>query len=309
MQRQYIKWYSPSLHREMELLAFGDRGFPVVVFPTSGGRFFEYEDRGMVNALRPKMDRGELQAICVDSVDQESWYNRSIHPADRLHRQNAFDAYLVNELAPFVRERTSWPQMATTGCSFGGYHAINFALRHPDLVTYAVSMSGAFDMPRRFLDGYYDNNAYLNSPLDYLPDANTLLSVTDHCLRRRHYIKVIVAGKQPAPQWLDMDAAIKHCTAGLGIWPWASNDAGNESDVVMACAGDVPTLETLAAVEMLRLHLPDLKIRVINIVDLMTLQSSTEHPHGLGDRDFDALFTKDKPVIFAYHGYPRIGRA
>src|ERR1039458_7259816 len=115
MQRQYIKWYSPSLHREMELLAFGDRGFPVVVFPTSGGRFFEYEDRGMVNALRPKIDRGELQVICVDSVDQESWYNRSIHPADRLHRQNAFDAYLVNELAPFVRERTSWPQMATAG--------------------------------------------------------------------------------------------------------------------------------------------------------------------------------------------------
>src|ERR1035438_5746417 len=157
MQRQYIKWYSPSLHREMELLAFGERGFPLAVFPTSGGRFFEYEDRGMVNALRPKIDRGELQVICVDSVDQESWYNRSIHPADRLHRQNAFDAYLVNELAPFVRERTSWPQMATTGCSFGGYHAINFALRHPDLVTYAVSMSGAFDMPRRFLDGYYDS--------------------------------------------------------------------------------------------------------------------------------------------------------
>jgi xylulose-5-phosphate/fructose-6-phosphate phosphoketolase len=136
------------------------------------------------------------------------------------------------------------------------------------------------------------------------PDANTLLSVTDHCLRSRHYINVIVAGKQPAPQWLDMDAAIKHCTAGLGIWPWASNDAGSEPDVVMACAGDVPTLETLAAVEMLRAHIPDLKIRVINIVDLMTLQPNTEHPHGLSDRDFDALFTKDKPIIFAYHGYP-----
>jgi xylulose-5-phosphate/fructose-6-phosphate phosphoketolase len=136
------------------------------------------------------------------------------------------------------------------------------------------------------------------------PDANTLLSVTDHCLRSRHYINVIVAGKQPEAQWLDMDAAIKHCTAGLGIWPWASNDAGSEPDVVMACAGDVPTLETLAAVEMLRQHIPDLKIRVINVVDLMTLQSSTEHPHGLADRDFDALFTKDKPVIFAYHGYP-----
>jgi xylulose-5-phosphate/fructose-6-phosphate phosphoketolase len=136
------------------------------------------------------------------------------------------------------------------------------------------------------------------------PDANTLLSVTDHCLRSRHYINVIVAGKQPEPQWLDMDAAIKHCTAGLGIWPWASNDSGGEPDVVMACAGDVPTLETLAAVEMLRQHIPDLKIRVINIVDLMTLQPNTEHPHGLSDRDFDALFTKDKPIIFAYHGYP-----
>jgi xylulose-5-phosphate/fructose-6-phosphate phosphoketolase len=136
------------------------------------------------------------------------------------------------------------------------------------------------------------------------PDANTLLSVTDHCLRSRHYINVIVAGKQPAPQWLDMDAAIKHCTAGLGIWPWASNDPGGEPDVVMACAGDIPTLETLAAVEMLRQQVPDLKVRVINIVDLMTLQPNTEHPHGLSDRDFDALFTTDKPIIFAYHGYP-----
>ena len=136
------------------------------------------------------------------------------------------------------------------------------------------------------------------------PDANTLLSVTDHCLRSRHYINVIVAGKQPSPQWLDMDAAIKHCTAGLGIWAWASNDAGSEPDVVMACAGDVPTLETLAAVEMLREHFPELKVRVINVVDIMTLQPRTEHPHGLADADFDALFTKDKPVIFAYHGYP-----
>ena len=136
------------------------------------------------------------------------------------------------------------------------------------------------------------------------PDANTLLSVTDHCLRSRHYINVIVTGKQPAPQWLDMDAAIKHCTAGVGIWPWASNDDGNEPDVVMACAGDVPTVETLAAVEMLRGHFPELKVRVINVVDIMTLQPPGEHPHGLSDSDFDELFTRDKPVIFAYHGYP-----
>jgi xylulose-5-phosphate/fructose-6-phosphate phosphoketolase len=136
------------------------------------------------------------------------------------------------------------------------------------------------------------------------PDANTLLSVTDHCLRSRDYVNVIVAGKQPAPQWLDMDAAIKHCTAGIGIWEWASNDEGQEPDVVMACAGDVPTVETLGAVGLLREHFPDLKIRVINVVDLMKLQPCSEHPHGLNDKDFDVLFTKDKPIIFAYHGYP-----
>jgi xylulose-5-phosphate/fructose-6-phosphate phosphoketolase len=136
------------------------------------------------------------------------------------------------------------------------------------------------------------------------PDANCLLSVTDHCLRSRNYVNVIVAGKQPAPQWLSMDAAIKHCTAGVGIWEWASNDKDAEPDVVMACCGDVPTLETLAAVDLLRTHVPQLKVRVINVVNLMTLQSSSEHPHGLPDAQFDALFTTDKPIIFAFHGYP-----
>jgi xylulose-5-phosphate/fructose-6-phosphate phosphoketolase len=136
------------------------------------------------------------------------------------------------------------------------------------------------------------------------PDANTLLSVTDHCLRSRNYVNVIVAGKQPAPQWLDMDAAIQHCTAGIGIWEWASNDRGGEPDVVVACAGDVPTMEALAAVEFLRQHVPALKIRVVNVVDLMKLQPSAEHPHGLSDKDFDSLFTTDKPIVFAYHGYP-----
>jgi len=136
------------------------------------------------------------------------------------------------------------------------------------------------------------------------PDANTLLSVTHHCLRSRDYVNVIVAGKQPALQYLDLDAAIKHCTAGIGIWEWASNDRGAEPDVVMAAAGDVPTLETLAAVSLLRQQAPELKVRVINVVDLMRLQPADQHPHGLSDRDFDALFTTDKPVIFAYHGYP-----
>jgi len=136
------------------------------------------------------------------------------------------------------------------------------------------------------------------------PDANCLLSVADHCLRSRHYVNVIVAGKHPAPQWLDMEAAVRHCTAGIGIWEWASSDAGSEPDLVMACAGDVPTLETLAAVQLLRGHFPDLRIRVINVVDLMKLQPTSEHPHGLGDQDFDLLFTRDRPIIFAFHGYP-----
>jgi xylulose-5-phosphate/fructose-6-phosphate phosphoketolase len=136
------------------------------------------------------------------------------------------------------------------------------------------------------------------------PDANCLLSVWDHCLRSRHYINVVVAGKYQAPQWLTMDAAIEHCTKGIGVWQWASSDQGKEPDVVMACCGDVPTLETLAAVSILRKHLPNLKIRVINVVDLMKLEPSTEHPHGLSDQDFDALFTKDKPIVFAFHGYP-----
>ncbi len=136
------------------------------------------------------------------------------------------------------------------------------------------------------------------------PDANTLLCVADHCLRSRNYINVIVAGKQPQPQWLDMESAVKHCSAGIGIWEWASSDKGGEPDVIMACCGDVPTLEALAAVELLRGHAPDLKIRVINVVDLMTLQPPEEHPHGLSGKEFDTLFTIDKPIIFAYHGYP-----
>jgi xylulose-5-phosphate/fructose-6-phosphate phosphoketolase len=138
------------------------------------------------------------------------------------------------------------------------------------------------------------------------PDANTLLSVADHCLRSRNYVNVVVAGKQPCLDWLDMHDAVLHCTRGLGIWDWASNDADGDPDVVMACAGDVPTLETLAAVDLLRTHLPDLKVRVVNVVDLMRLQPESEHPHGLSDRDFDGIFTSDKPVIFAYHGYPML---
>src|SRR5256714_2171702 len=136
------------------------------------------------------------------------------------------------------------------------------------------------------------------------PDANCLLSVADHCLRSRHYVNVIVAGKQPALQYLSMEDAIVHCTRGIGIWEWASNDEGAEPDVVLACCGDVPTLEALAATAILRERLPDLRVRVVNVVDLMRLQPDTEHPHGLSDREFDSLFTTTRPVVFAYHGYP-----
>ncbi|MBN9560033.1 MAG: phosphoketolase family protein [Alphaproteobacteria bacterium] len=156
-----------------------------------------------------------------------------------------------------------------------------------------------------FLD--YVMNKKADTVRVYLPpDANTLLYVTDHCLRGWNRINVIVAGKQPQPQWLSMDAAVRHCGAGIGIWEWASNDRGGEPDVVMACAGDVPTLETLAAVDLLRRHLPDLRVRVVNVVDLMTLIPDYAHPHGLSDPDFDALFTRDKHVIFAFHGYPTL---
>lgn len=139
------------------------------------------------------------------------------------------------------------------------------------------------------------------------PDANTLLWVGDHCLKTWNRINVIVAGKQPAPQWLTLDAAVKHCEAGMGSWPWAGNEhAGSEPDVVMACAGDVPTMETLAAVDLLRQYLPDLSVRVVNVVDLMALQTQQQHPHGKAEAEFDALFTRDKPVIFAFHGYPSL---
>ena len=138
------------------------------------------------------------------------------------------------------------------------------------------------------------------------PDANCLLSCFDHCVKSRNYINVIVASKHPRPQWLTMEQAVKHCTQGIGIWQWASNDRGLEPDVVMACCGDTPTLETLAAVTILRRYLPQLKIRVVNVVDLMKLQPHTEHPHGLTDEDYDALFTQDKPIIFAFHGYPTL---
>lgn len=168
MNREYHKWHSPSLGRDMELLVFGHAGPPVLVFPTSMGRFFDYENRNMIGIIGDKYERGEIQAFCVDSVDAESWYNKSVHPALRVARHIQYDNYLINEVVPFIKSRNSSPTLAVTGCSFGGYHSANFAFKHPNIATRIVSMGGAFDI-HQFLDGYYDSNCYFNCPPDFLP--------------------------------------------------------------------------------------------------------------------------------------------
>jgi xylulose-5-phosphate/fructose-6-phosphate phosphoketolase len=213
-----------------------------------------------------------------------SCYEAFIHIIDSMFNQHAKWLKTTREDIPWRRPIASLNYLLTSHVWRQDHNG--FSHQDPGFIDHVVNKKA--DVIRVYLP----------------PDANTLLSVTDHVLRSRNYINVIVAGKQPEHQWLDMDAAIKHCSSGIGIWEWASNDEGGDPDVVMACAGDVPTLETLAAVDILRQKIPDLKIRVVNIVDLMTLQPVEEHPHGLSDRNFDDIFTTDKPIIFAYHGYP-----
>ena len=213
-----------------------------------------------------------------------SCYEAFIHIVDSMFNQHAKWLKVCREEIPWRRPIASLNYLLTSHVWRQDHNG--FSHQDPGFIDHVVNKKA--DIVRAY----------------FPPDTNTLLSVADHCLRSRNYVNVIVAGKQPQPQWLNMDEAIKHCTSGIGIWEWASNDGGGEPDVVMACCGDVPTLETLAAVDMLRQRIPDLKIRVINVVDLMTLQPKEEHPHGLSDVDFDCLFTKDKPIIFAYHGYP-----
>jgi xylulose-5-phosphate/fructose-6-phosphate phosphoketolase len=212
-----------------------------------------------------------------------SCYEAFIHIIDSMFNQHAKWLKVCNEI-PWRRPIASFNYFLSSHVWRQDHNG--FSHQDPGFIDHAVNKKA--EVIRVYLP----------------PDANCLLSVTDHCLRSRNYINIVVAGKQPAPQWLTMDQAVRHCTAGLGIWEWASNDKGAEPDVVMACCGDVPTLETLAAVEMIRKHIPELKIRVVNVVNLMKLQPASEHPHGLSDHDFDALFTKDKPIIFAFHGYP-----
>lgn len=168
MNREYHKWHSNRLGREMELLVFGHAGLPAIVFPTSGGRFFEFEDRGMIGALGEKIDAGQLQMFCVDSVDMESWYNRNVAPRWRIVRQLQYEDYLLGEVVPLARQKNGDARLLALGCSFGGYHAVNMALKHPDIFTGFLAMSGAFDLSN-FLGGYYDNDCYFNLPTHYLP--------------------------------------------------------------------------------------------------------------------------------------------
>ena len=212
-----------------------------------------------------------------------SCYEAFIHIVDSMFNQHAKWLKVTREI-PWRRPLASLNYLLTSHVWRQDHNG--FSHQDPGFIDHVVNKKA--DIIRVYLP----------------PDANTALSVMDHCLRSRHYVNVVVAGKQPELQWLDMESAVKHCTAGLGIWKWASTDKDGDPDVVMACCGDIPTLETLAAVEILREHFPDLKIRVINIVDLMKLQPQSEHPHGLSDSEFDILFTTDKPIIFAFHGYP-----
>ncbi|HTG00814.1 MAG TPA: phosphoketolase family protein, partial [Nitrospirota bacterium] len=213
-----------------------------------------------------------------------SCYEAFIHIVDSMFNQHAKWLKVTSKEIPWRRPIASLNYLLTSHVWRQDHNG--FSHQDPGFIDHVVNKKA--DIVRVY----------------FPPDANTLLSVADHCLRSRNYINVIVAGKQPQPQWLDMESAVRHCSSGIGIWEWASNDRGVDPDVVMACCGDVPTLETLAAVELLHEYAPELRIRVINVVDLMTLQPQEEHPHGLSSREFDTLFTTDKPIIFAYHGYP-----
>ena len=185
MKREYHKWFSGSLGREMEMLTFGHTGLPVIVFPTSCGRFFEFEDRGMVHAVRDKLVHGQLQLFCVDSLDSESWYNRAVPPRWRIARHVQYEQYVIQEVLPFARASNPIPTLATAGCSFGGYHAVNIALRHPDIFHAVLSLGGSFS-PVKFLDGYFDDDCYFNLPLHYLPNLCDP-ALLGH-LRRNNYV-------------------------------------------------------------------------------------------------------------------------
>ena len=213
MNREYHKGYSQELHRDMEMLVFGQAGTPILVFPTSMGRFFEYEDRGMIGVLAGKIEGGEWQVFCPDAIDTESWYNKSAHPRIRVLRHLQYERYILHELLPYLRWRNPSPQLTVTGCSFGGYHAVNFSLKHPDIVSACVSMSGAFDI-HQFLDGYYDDDAYFNCPQDYVPNMDD-----DWYLSRYRQMKIVLA----SGEWdmcLDQNVKLSAMLNGKAVPNW-----------------------------------------------------------------------------------------
>lgn len=228
MNREYHKWYSAALRRDMELLVFGAAGTPLVVFPTSMGRFFDYENRRMISVIGDRYEQGQLQAFCVDSVDSESWYNKNISPSARALRHSAYDSYIINEVVPFIRAKnSSGIAPIATGCSFGGYHSMNLALRHPDIIGGAVSMGGSFNI-HQFLNGYYDENCYFNCPPDFVPNLDDswyldqirqqrfvlATGELDICLGENIRLGSILSGKY-IPHWLDVWGN------GTGHdWPW-----------------------------------------------------------------------------------------
>jgi esterase/lipase superfamily enzyme len=197
MNREHHKWYSHELQRDMDLLCFGHAGLPVLVFPTSLGKYYEYEDRHMVGTLGDRIERGELQIYCVDSVDAESWYHKQAHPYWRVQHHLRYERYIINDVLPLIRLKNQHPGLLVTGCSFGGYHAVNFALRHPDIVTNCVSMSGAFGI-KKFLDGWYGDEAYFNNPPDFLPNMGD-----PWYLERYRRMRIVLATGEHDQCWQD----------------------------------------------------------------------------------------------------------
>ncbi|MEX0915165.1 MAG: phosphoketolase family protein, partial [Wenzhouxiangellaceae bacterium] len=294
---QYLRDVMSKNHKKANFLVFG----PDETASNRLGALYEVTDKRFLGPLLPVDEHLATDGRVIEILSEhmcQGWlegylltgrhglfscYEAFIHIVDSMFNQHAKWLKVSKEI-PWRRPIASLNYLLTSHVWRQDHNG--FSHQDPGFIDHVVNKKA--DIIRVFLP----------------PDANTLLCVTDWCLRSRNFVNVIVAGKQLQPQYLDMDTAIKHCAAGIGIWPWASNDQGAEPDVIMACCGDVPTLETLAAVSILREQAPDLKIRVVNVVDLMSLQPDTEHPHGLSDRDFDTLFTRDKPIIFAYHGYP-----
>jgi len=216
MRRDYHNWYSPRLDRQMELLTFGAGGLPTIVFPTERGRFYDYENNGMIQAVSGPIKEGRIQMFCVDSVDAESWLNRAVHPHERLARHLAYESYVLYEVAPLMKKLSGSAQIGATGCGLGGYHAFNFAMKHPDLTAASIVMSGFFEM-RRFMNGFYSNDFYFNNPFDYLPNMSDtwfleryakmrlILAVGDRdvCLAENVRMKEILS-KRDIPCWLDV---------------------------------------------------------------------------------------------------------